>query len=172
MPVMCLLLGRPCCDLQVPRAAQSASAFALGFFGHSSSSSGSGSGHHTQELYHPSQDHHHQPAAAARQQQSAQQQTSRQAASPAGRAVVSDTSCVGHWRPHSVALNMLPKRHDPILRFFDCCKAYQQHEDRALRWLVSAWPCGAALESAPAPPGPAWLHSAAAAATAAAAAGP
>jgi hypothetical protein len=32
---------------------------------------------------------------------------------------------------------MLPKRHDPVLRFFESCKGYRQHEDRALRWLVS-----------------------------------
>jgi hypothetical protein len=36
-----------------------------------------------------------------------------------------------------VAISMLPKRHDPVLRFFESCKGYRQHEDRALRWLVS-----------------------------------
>jgi hypothetical protein len=37
-----------------------------------------------------------------------------------------------------VAISMLPKRHDPVLRFFESCKGYRQHEDRALRWLVSS----------------------------------
>jgi hypothetical protein len=36
-----------------------------------------------------------------------------------------------------VAISMLPKKHDPVLRFFESCKGYRLHEDRALRWLVS-----------------------------------
>jgi hypothetical protein len=38
---------------------------------------------------------------------------------------------------------MLPKRFDPVLRFFDMCPAYQQHEDQLERWMVG-WLAGAA----------------------------
>jgi hypothetical protein len=41
-------------------------------------------------------------------------------------------------RPQPVAVTMLPKRSDPVLRFFDMCPAYQQHEDTMERWMVGA----------------------------------
>jgi multiple inositol-polyphosphate phosphatase/2,3-bisphosphoglycerate 3-phosphatase len=36
-----------------------------------------------------------------------------------------------------VAMSMLPKRRDAVLRFFQVCPAYLQHEDTVERWLVS-----------------------------------
>lgn len=39
--------------------------------------------------------------------------------------------------PQPVAISMLPKRRDPVLRFFDMCPAYDQHEKTVERWLVS-----------------------------------
>lgn len=83
--------------MQVPRAAQSASAFALGFFGTSSSQ-------------------------LADEQAPWQQQQRRR---------------LGAWLPQPVAVQMLPKSADPVLRFFECCPGYREHEDRAVRWLVS-----------------------------------
>jgi hypothetical protein len=39
--------------------------------------------------------------------------------------------------PQPVALSMLPRQADPVLRFFETCRAYRQHEDHTRRWLVS-----------------------------------
>jgi hypothetical protein len=39
-------------------------------------------------------------------------------------------------RPQPVAVSMLPKRADAVLRFFEC-PAYLRHEDTVERWLVS-----------------------------------
>lgn len=93
--------------VQVPRAAQSASAFALGFFGR---------------------------VATVNSQQPSSSSKSGRPSSSSGDGVSSET--LGCW-PQPVAVNMLPKKHDPVLRFFECCHGYRQHEDRAMRWLVS-----------------------------------
>ncbi|KAF6254145.1 hypothetical protein COO60DRAFT_348968 [Scenedesmus sp. NREL 46B-D3] len=128
----------PIISTQVPRAAQSASAFALGFFGHSVGSSGT---------HQPLQQQEQQQSSSGHQQNSQHtRSTSRtDASNPSssnGDASSSSSSSswsevVGSWRPQPVAISMLPKRHDPVLRFFESCKGYREHEDRALRWLVS-----------------------------------
>ncbi|KIZ04268.1 hypothetical protein MNEG_3694 [Monoraphidium neglectum] len=69
----------PIISTQVARAAQSASAFALGFFQRAGANGG---------------------------------------------------------RPQPVAMSMLPKRRDAVLRFFQVCPAYLQHEDTVERWLA------------------------------------
>jgi hypothetical protein len=43
----------------------------------------------------------------------------------------------GSRRIRSFAMSMLPKRHDPVLRFFDACPAYKHHERQVERWMVS-----------------------------------
>ncbi|GFH24816.1 protein kinase domain-containing protein, partial [Haematococcus lacustris] len=39
-------------------------------------------------------------------------------------------------RPRSVALTMAPKKADPLLRPFEMCSAYAQHEEYVEKWLV------------------------------------
>ena len=39
-------------------------------------------------------------------------------------------------RPQPVAITMAPKKHDPLLRFYDMCPAYMQNEVDTLRWMV------------------------------------
>jgi hypothetical protein len=118
---------------QVPRAAQSASAFALGFFGHTAGSI------NTQQ--NPLQE---QQAAGDRagsngnsKRRNSRISTNAGAGSRSSRWGGAQSDVLGSWRPQPVAISMLPKRHDPVLRFFESCKGYRQHEDRALRWLVS-----------------------------------
>jgi multiple inositol-polyphosphate phosphatase/2,3-bisphosphoglycerate 3-phosphatase len=41
------------------------------------------------------------------------------------------------WQPTPVAVSMLPRNSDPVLRFFEVCRAYRKHEDATRRWLVS-----------------------------------
>jgi len=36
----------------------------------------------------------------------------------------------------AVALTMAPKKHDPLLRFFEAREDYKQHERQVERWLV------------------------------------
>lgn len=93
----------PIVSTQVPRAAQSASAFALGFF--------------------PGR-----PAGGME----AQVDVAGAAASANGQ------WCSANRQPQPVALFMSPKHSDPLLRFFDCCPKYEQHEDFVDQWLA-AW---------------------------------
>ncbi|KXZ41450.1 hypothetical protein GPECTOR_462g371 [Gonium pectorale] len=41
-------------------------------------------------------------------------------------------------RPQAVAISMAPKDADPLLRFFDVCPAYAQHDEFTERWM-SGW---------------------------------
>ena len=40
-------------------------------------------------------------------------------------------------RPQAVALTMAPKRSDPLLRFYDTCPTYQEHEKFTKKWIES-----------------------------------
>jgi len=102
----------PIISTQVARAAQSASAFALGFFERGSSSNADAS-----------------------------------------------TSSSNRVWPQPVAISMLPKRHDAVLRFFEC-PAYLQHEDTAERWMVRRAQCISAprVHNAQRLPAPSALH--------------
>ncbi len=44
----------------------------------------------------------------------------------------------GVRRPQAVAVSMAPKDADPLLRFFDCCPAYAQHDEYTEQW-ISGW---------------------------------
>lgn len=126
---------------QVPRAAQSASAFALGFFGHTAGSINTHQPLQEQQVAGDSQvpgstgDSKH---TNSKNRGSASRSVGDSSSS---RGAGSQSGVLGGWRPQPVAISMLPKRHDPVLRFFESCKGYRQHEDRALRWLVSGG-CG------------------------------
>ncbi|KAG2443864.1 hypothetical protein HXX76_002207 [Chlamydomonas incerta] len=41
----------------------------------------------------------------------------------------------GMKRPQAVAMSMAPKAADPLLRFFDVCPAYAQHDEYTEKWL-------------------------------------
>ncbi|KAF6248610.1 histidine phosphatase superfamily [Scenedesmus sp. NREL 46B-D3] len=127
----------PIISTQVPRAAQSASAFALGFFGHSVGSSGTHQPLQQQEQQQSSSGHQqnsHHTRSTSRTDASNPSSSNGDASSSSSSSSWSEV--VGSWRPQPVAISMLPKRHDPVLRFFESCKGYREHEDRALRWLA------------------------------------
>ncbi|WIA34254.1 hypothetical protein OEZ86_012605 [Tetradesmus obliquus] len=129
---------QPIISTQVPRAAQSASAFALGFFGHTASSI---------KTHQPLQEHQAENShlissngdskhTNSRMRSSASSSLGDSSSSSSSRGGGLQSGVVGGWRPQPVAISMLPKRHDPVLRFFESCKGYRLHEDRALRWLA------------------------------------